>query len=361
MQRLASLLSLGLVACSAPALVIVEGRDSAVDVHTVNIDASLPEDRVSVDARAEREQPQEAPRRPTPSCPDPSERGCQRMVITGGTMTLGTDLGAAAGPAQGPITVSPFVIDAAEATVARLQRFLDAWRAEALPEQWQVAYPNGATVTVRLSELPRADFQSNFALCNRDLASAPAQREHPANCLNWYVAMAFCAWDGGRVPTEAEYEWVARWWLSDTSSGRRYPWGDDPPVGRCDLAHWMDRLAGGICPGADGRGSRRVMSLSLGQTFGVFDLAGNASEWLADTFLEYRGTDAPNACWGLGAQRDPLCHLSAPALRVIRGGSGATVPLDPDRLLTVSRRGAMPDLIDIRNGVRCVRALDPAP
>ena len=43
------------------------------------------------------------------------------------------------------------------------------------------------------------------------------------------------------------------------------------------------------------------------------------------------------------------------------GGLIATVPLDPDRLLTVSRRGAMPDLIDIRNGVRCVRALDPAP
>ena len=52
---------------------------------------------------------------------------------------------------------------------------------------------------------------------------------HPINCVTFYVSYAFCIWDGGRLPTEAEFEFAA----AGGSDDRLYPWGDTPvPVRR---------------------------------------------------------------------------------------------------------------------------------
>jgi len=54
----------------------------------------------------------------------------------------------------------------------------------------------------------------------------PGVRENNAvQCLNWYTAFAFCIWDGGRLPTEAEWEYVA----AGGAENRLYPWGQEEP------------------------------------------------------------------------------------------------------------------------------------
>ncbi|MDX6768444.1 MAG: SUMF1/EgtB/PvdO family nonheme iron enzyme [Elusimicrobiota bacterium] len=114
--------------------------------------------------------------------------------------------------------------------------------------------------------------------------------DHPAVCLDWDQARAFCVWAGGRLPSEAEWEYAAR------SGGRErlYPWGDEPPT--CARAVIPD-AAGPGC----GRGSTwPVCSKRAGDTDqGLCDMSGNAWTWTADSFHKsYRGAPADGRPWG---------------------------------------------------------------
>ena len=134
----------------------------------------------------------------------------------------------------------------------------------------------------------------------------PGFEEHPANCLTWQMAWDFCAWAGGALPSEAQWEYAARSRGQDV----QYPWGDEEPS--CDLAV----LAEEDCCGA-GR-TWPVCSRPAGDTAqGLCDMAGNAFEWVEDWY---------NASY-LGSPRtaEPWEHWSWD-LRVLRGGGiGSTV------------------------------------
>jgi len=293
----------------------------------------------------------------TPSCPTASERGCARVRIAGGVFTQGSDDLMVSAPPRQDVRVSDFTLDAYEVTVARARRFRDdlsRWRAS-LPnrDELVIPYPNGSSMRVSVSDLFAETLQnpSDGVGVNRLDDPRPTIELHPFNGVSWRVAQAFCAWDGGRLPTEAEWEYAARWWRSDAPAGRSYPWGESSPVGRCDLAHWMIALytPGGRCTGTDGRASRPVGSFSQGQTFGLFDLAGNAVEWVADRSVPY---DEP--CPGrLGT--DPLCDApDAPAV-VTRGGSAETPGTTPQGLRTAHRTRQDPERQDASHGFRCAR------
>lgn len=95
--------------------------------------------------------------------------------------------------------------------------------------------------------------------------------DHPAPESTWQGAVAYCAWRGARLPTEAEWEAAAR-----GTEGRTYPWGEAPPA--------PDRAVFGRDRGA----TDPVGSHPAGATpEGVFDLAGNEAEWTSSLFRPY--------------------------------------------------------------------------
>jgi len=101
---------------------------------------------------------------------------------------------------------------------------------------------------------------------------------HPVNTVNWYEAVAYAAWLGGNLPTEAQWEFTAR-----GTEGRTYPWGNSEPT--CDRANFDDcsERFDNVMP---------VMSWPKGRTpEGVYDMAGNEFELTLDWFGPYSAKD----------------------------------------------------------------------
>ena len=154
-------------------------------------------------------------------------------------------------------------------------------------------------------------------LCNKDIQKLG---NHPVNCVDWYQASAYCAWIGGRLPTEAEWEYAARSGGKDID----FPWGDAPLT--CERAV-HDEKPGFNCGKwkRDDAGTSPVCSRPAGNSEqGVCDLAGNVIEWTNDWFYhnyDYDSFDKIPMTFS-AATKESTYH------RVMRGGGvGSAEPL----------------------------------
>jgi formylglycine-generating enzyme required for sulfatase activity len=136
----------------------------------------------------------------------------------------------------------------------------------------------------------------------------------PIDCVNWYQAYAFCIWDGGFLPSAAEWYRAAA--PPDPQTGQRiYAWGDNPPQPDCRLAVWGDYYAGGSFSG-NGVFSGVINIAPVGTAskgrglWGQLDLTGNILEWT----LDYWTGSLPNPCVD-------CANTAAGTQRIMRGGA----------------------------------------
>ncbi|MBW2703044.1 MAG: formylglycine-generating enzyme family protein [Deltaproteobacteria bacterium] len=125
---------------------------------------------------------------------------------------------------------------------------------------------------------------------------------HPINCVSRAQALRFAAFAGGRLPTEAEWEYAAR----SGGKAQHYPWGNQPPT--CLHAVFNDRSHAVHC--RRGR-TQPVGSRSLGNSVqGVSDLAGNVSEMVADCYQEnYRDAHADGSATSPRHRGSGCCYF----------------------------------------------------
>jgi formylglycine-generating enzyme required for sulfatase activity len=148
---------------------------------------------------------------------------------------------------------------------------------------------------------------------------------YPASFILLDEALGYCAWAGGRLPTEAEWEKAAR-----GTDGRVYPWGDQWDPSRCNTA------AGGLhAPEAVGS---RPACIS---PYGVLDVVGNVKEWTSDRYRDYPRAESAE---------QPGAEPSRPQY-VMRGGGWMAQAIDV-RVAYRHKRSPTSRLMD--HGFRCV-------
>ncbi|WP_437295586.1 formylglycine-generating enzyme family protein [Sorangium sp. So ce426] len=256
-------------------------------------------------------------------------------AVPGGTFNRSND-------AAYPATVSRFALDRFEVTVGRFRKFVEAYPGSK-PAEGAGAHPliDGSGWNAEWALPENAADLRQAAKCSGAYQTwtdeAGANEHLPMHCLDWYVAFAFCAWDGGRLATEAEWNYAA----AGGDEQREYPWGsgidgdravynctgDGSVAGRCVPS---DILPVGSKPRGDGR-------------WGHSDLAGNMSEWVLDWYADY-----PVSCNDCA-----ITSTASPASsRVIRGGSWNSSASD----LHYSRRYDYDPSVRANNiGTRCAR------
>ncbi len=269
---------------------------------------------------------------------------CAATNVEGGTFDRSND------PSY-PATLSDFRLETFEVTVGRFRKFVEAGRGTQAspPVAGAEAHPNAELVGSGWDPAWDAELAVNSDALRQALHCAmnfptwtdtPESNEtRPINCVTWYEAVAFCIWDGGWLPTEAELSYAA----AGGDEQRYFPWGPlgtglDPSYasyacladGSADGCTPSDiRNVGSYSPAGDGR-------------WGQSDLGGNVEEWVLDWYWS-RYQMPCNDC----------ANLTSGSQRLVRGGDFRD---DGGALAVASFRTAYPPTHrSQRRGIRCAR------
>ncbi|SDS08719.1 Formylglycine-generating enzyme, required for sulfatase activity, contains SUMF1/FGE domain [Paraoerskovia marina] len=258
--------------------------------------------------------PPAARRSPTGATPMPT-----LVPIEGGTFLMGTDDPRGyASDGEGPpheVEVSSFAIAAHTVTVEQFAAFVEATGYVTTAEQFNSSFvfaaylppdhpPTRAVAAVPWwREVIGASWRHPYGPGN----DVVGQEDHPAVHVSHDDALAYCAWSGTRLPTEAEWEFAAR-----AGEHGHYPWGDEREPGG---EHRMNVFQG-VFPredtGEDGwRGTCPVGTFPPNGN-GLYEVTGNVWEWCADWF---------DPTWYARSPRHAPTGPEHGQARVTRGGS----------------------------------------
>lgn len=257
--------------------------------------------------------------------PTGSDDCCASLPVPGGTFYRSYDLGSDGmyPDMSYPATVSAFSLDKYEVTVGRFRTFVARGNATQTAPPAAGAGAHAKIPSSGWDPTWDAELETDTAALAAALAcdaqyatwtaSTGANEDLPINCVTWYEAEAFCAWDGGFLPTEAEFNYAA----AGGGEQRAYPWSNPATSLSSDCSDANYDINGGptyCTPGSDGAVAtmNRVGSESPkgDGAWGQSDLGGNAWEWTLDWYAPY--IDPCEDCANL---------MASGSNRVIRGGN----------------------------------------
>nr|WP_267897615.1 formylglycine-generating enzyme family protein [Cryobacterium tepidiphilum] len=246
----------------------------------------------------------------------------EQATLTGGRFLMGDSTGDG-NRADGEtpvheVEVAPFSIDVTSVTNADFARFVDATGYVTEAESFAFSAVFHLAVAAEPDEImgPAVGAPWWYGVRGADWRHPGGSRssvdgldDHPVVHVSWNDAVAYCAWAGRRLPTEAEWEYASR----GGRGGARYPWGDELMAGD---GRWRVNIFQGEFPqrntADDGWPTTAPVRSFEPNGYGLWQTVGNVWEWCADWFdAGYYG-------------RSPLESPAGPidgAARVMRGGS----------------------------------------
>jgi formylglycine-generating enzyme len=272
----------------------------------------------------------------TTQCGATSESCCTSEGVTGGPFDR-TYSYVSNGPHDGaPATVSDFRLDKYEVTVGRFRQFVAAynggWTAPA--GAGKHTYLNGGRglegsgntgayepgwVTSDGAYVAPTDSNLECGGGFSTWTPSPADSENlPINCVNWWESYAFCIWDEGFLPSEAESDYAA----AGGGEQREYPWGNTDPGTMNQYAIYACYYpsGSGTCAGLQNIAPVGTAALGAG-LWGQLDLVGNVWPWTLDWFGAYAVpcidctdlTTGPYRTHGSADFHDPTSYLVSSA------------------------------------------------
>jgi serine/threonine-protein kinase len=235
---------------------------------------------------------------------------------------------------QHTVYLDAFWIDQTEVTNAMFQKFIGATRYQTDAEKQGSGYVFD-TAAQSWSETKGADWQHPHG----PTSNLEGLADHPVVQVSWNDAQQYCAWVGGALPTEAQWEKAAR-----GDDERTYPWGNDEVAS--NLLNFADRNSN-VDWGDKSIDDGYQFTAAVGHypdgksPYGALDMAGNVWEWVRDRYDEKYYANSPT--------RNPE-NTTDSDVCVVRGGGWGTT--------SVRASQRFKDVSDYRNdivGFRCAR------
>jgi len=251
---------------------------------------------------------------------DDSESCCTSLPVSGGTYSRTyTNSGSGATGKADSATLSSFRLDKYETTVGRFRQYVaylekggsppaagsgkhthlnagkglaDSGKSGSFEAGWDSSWsskiPSGKGATAKWkSNLASGGCASYGTFTDQDGKNDLL----PITCTSWYESYAFCIWDGGFLPSEAEWKYAA----AGGDEQREYPWGTTAPGSKNEYAIYDCCYPNGKCSGASGKdtctGLVNVAPVGFATKgvgrYGQLDLIGSVWEWNLDRYANY--------------------------------------------------------------------------
>ena len=292
-----------------------------------------------------------------PGASGAAESCCTSLDVTAGTFSRTYTYGKTTSYADSA-TVTAFRLDKYLVTVGRFRQFVSAWNGGYRPSagSGKHSHVNGGQGLKDSGSTGGFEAGWDAAAWNDTANINPtcgspadtwtvsegAQESLPINCVNWWEAAAFCIWDGGFLPSEAEWEYAA----AGGDQQRQYPWGSTSPgmgnqyaiYGDGESACYYPSGTAATCTGVANIAPVGFASQGAGR-WGQLDLVGEVFEWNLDWYAKYA------AC-------TDCASLTSTGNRVMRGDllNNATQLIPPTRF------DVDPAFRAVNLGFRCARS-----